>query len=105
MEEGEREERTAQTKHSQCHFPPSASTAGVCSLILFLHRLHFGILSLTWQFSQYGCPRYTVKPTPAPESNVPSPLTLSSPARVVGSPPERVRKGSPHSAQKKCCSW
>jgi hypothetical protein len=38
---------TAQVKHSQHHFPPSASTASIPSLMLFLHRLHFGNRSLT----------------------------------------------------------
>lgn len=40
-------ERTVQTKHSQHHLPPSASTALIPSRMLFLHFLHFGILNRT----------------------------------------------------------
>lgn len=96
----ERQKTTVQTKHSQHHLPPSASTARIPSRMLFLHLLHFGILNRTWQFSQYGCPLYTVNPTSA-SSNVPSPAKLLLPDVEEGG----GRKGSPHSAQKKCCSW
>lgn len=94
---------TAHVKHSQHHFPPSASTACIPSRILFLHFLHFGIRSRTWHASQYGWPLYTVKPTSSSALAVNAP----SPANVrEGAPGEAGgRKGSPHSAQKKCCSW
>ena len=38
---------TAQTKHSKHHFPPSASTARIPSLIAFLQPLHLGERSRT----------------------------------------------------------
>jgi len=40
-------EHTVQTKHSQHHLPPSASTALIPSRMLILHFLHFGILNRT----------------------------------------------------------
>lgn len=116
-------ELTAQTKHSKHHFPPNASTAREPSRMLRLHSRHFGARSRTWHASQYGWPRYTVNPTSAPSSssatsNAPSPLMLISfglglfafPVPLViprgrGFAGEGARKGSPHSAQKKCCSW
>ena len=95
--------RTAQVKHSQHHFPPSASTACIPSRMLFLHFLHLGIRSRTWHVSQYGWPLYTVKPTSSSALAVNAP----SPANVRDGAPgsEGGRNGSPHSAQKKCCSW
>ena len=101
-----RGERTAQTKHSQCHFPPNASSASCPSLTGLAHFLHFGARNLTWHASQYGCPLYTVNATPSPSSpNAPSPENVRE---EVGREEGRgclVRNGSPHSAQKKCCSW
>lgn len=97
---------TSHTKHPQHHLAPSASTALTPSLILLLHPLHFGIRSRTWHASQYAWPLYTVNPTSS-SINSPSPVMLSSPVRTTegGSGPDGARNGSPHSAQKKCCSW
>ena len=109
-----KEERklTAQVKQAQHHLPPSASTALIPSVIVFLHALHFGFRKRTWHASQYGCPLYTVKPTSSPSSSTaiskaPSPLIEISllPLWEGGFGIEGARNGSPHSAQKKCCSW
>lgn len=94
---------TAHVKHSQHHFPPSASTACMPSRMLFLHFLHFGIRRRTWHASQYGWPLYTVNPTSSSALAVNAP----SPWKVRDGAPgdDGGRNGSPHSAQKKCCSW
>ena len=54
---------TSHTKQPQHHFTPNASTACIPSRMLFLHLRHLGIRRRTWHASQYGWPRYTVKPT------------------------------------------